>query len=110
MGLPWVQPVAAGAPAGAQPWYMADWLQSPFNCSWSLKGLGGGVTGTYAVEVTMDDPNIVASPKVFDVVAGQTADAFGNVAAPVLAMRVNFGTGPVGGGVVFRVVQGMTSR
>ena len=110
MALPWVQPVAAGAPAGAQIWYMADWMQSPFNSSWSVEGLGGGVSGTYNVEATLDDPNVVSVPEVFDVVSAQTADAFGNIVAPVLAIRVNFTTGPVGGGVTFRVVQGMTSR
>jgi hypothetical protein len=111
MGPFWVQTVAAASPAGAQTPYAADWLQSPFQVGWSVEGLGGGVTGTYNIEATLDDVNAVASPTYFAVASGLSANASGTIGpGPVAFIRVNFTVGPAGGNPVFRLIQGMTSR
>lgn len=110
MGLPWVQTVVAAAPAGAQTPYAADWMQTPFSTQWSVEGIGGGVTGTYNVEYTLDDVNAVASPTWFASVSAATANGTGFIGQPVQFIRVNFTTGPVGGNTTFRILQGMSAR
>lgn len=110
MSMPWVQTVAAAAPAGGQTPYAADWMQSPFQASWSVEGLGGGVTGQYNIEATYDDINGGVTPEWFQVRSGQTVDDNGSITQPVMWIRINFTTGPVGGSVKFRVIQGMTAR
>lgn len=110
MGMPWVQTIAAAAPAGAQTPYAADWMQSPYAAAWSVEGLGGGVSGTYTVEYTFDDVNSVASPTWFPIAGAATTNERGVLTEPALWIRVNFATGPVGGSAKFRIVQGMTAR
>jgi len=110
MGLPYVQTIVAAAPAGAQAPYAADWMQSPFDCTWSLEGLGS-TTGTYSIEYTMDDVNAVASPTWTQIVpANQTINRQGQITFPVMFLRVNFSVGPVGGNCTFVVLQGMSAR
>lgn len=110
MGMPFVQTIAAGAPAGAQAPYSCDWMQSPFGVSWSMEGLGA-VTGTYTIEQTMDDLNNSAITPVWtSILADLTANAQGNIGTPCTFVRARFTTGPVGGSVRFRCIQGMSSR
>lgn len=105
-----VQTVPIGSPAGAQPWFTADWMQSPFSVSWSVEGLGGGPTGTFSIETTQDNVNDVASPVVNAVTSGATANAQGVLGpGPVWGIRVNFTVGPTAA-VRFLCTQGMTSR
>lgn len=78
--------------AGSTDWIPLDHRTSPFNV-----GFGVVVSGTvsYTVEHTFDDP--ASSPAVFDHpdVAAAVANADGNYAFPVRAMRltVDSGTG-----------------
>jgi hypothetical protein len=108
MAMPWVQTVGAASVAGGQSWYSADFMQSPFDAVYSVEGTSSIVSATYNVETTLDDVNVVASPEVFTVVSG-TADATGGLPFCRFA-RINVTTGPVGGSITFRILQGMSSR
>ncbi len=109
MAMPWVQTVGAASVAGAQSWYSADYMQSPFDATYSVEGTSSVVSATYNVEYTLDDVNVVASPKVFTVVHATTIDTTGTLPFCRFA-RINATTGPSGGTITFRVLQGMSAR
>lgn len=112
MGMPFVQVTNNGtAAAGAQAPYNCDWMESPFECSYSVEIPSGGAA-TFTVETTLDDVNTVASASVVwnTVTASGTVNATGSLTTPVLFARVNYSAGPTTHPVTFRVIQGMSSR
>jgi hypothetical protein len=102
--------VGTGSPAGAQAPYNCDWMQTPFGLSWSVENLGTAVTGTFSVQQTFDDVNTVAAPVWTDVVTAATGNANGLITEPIQFLRINVTTGPSGGSITFRTIQGMSSR
>lgn len=72
--------------ATASGWIVLDTYANPFNVGFAVVLTG---TATYTVQHTFDDP--ASSPTVFShpTVAAQTANADGNYAFPVRAIRVN---------------------
>jgi hypothetical protein len=82
---------------------------SPFNVGFAVD-LSAGATLTYTVEHTFDDvfdPSFDAGTATWfpnSVVAGETADADGNYAFPITAIRLNV-TAYTGGTATFTVIQ-----
>ena len=97
MGKPVTLSVAAtGSTVYSPTVWIPDRHLNPFNI-----GFAGVISGsiTYGVQHTYDDPNVVANPTWFDhaTVVTQTANAQGNYAYPVAAIRVvsTLGSGTV---------------
>lgn len=91
--------------------FMCDWMEAPFNVSWSVEGIGGGVTMTYNVEATLDDLNDTSITPVWTaLVTGLAINESGSVTQPIRALRCKPTGGPAGGSPVFRCIQGMTAR
>lgn len=84
-----------------------DRWQSPFNVSYSV-ALSG--SATYGVEFTLDDPNGSFAPVWMSDAnngAGTVANAVGNYAFPVRAMRLNVTA--LTGSIRLNVIQGTTA-
>jgi len=86
--------------ATSSPWVKLDYRQSPFNVGFGCVVSGGGSL-TYKVEHTFDDTNdTTITPTAFthSTVSGNTANADGNYAFPVQAVRITvtvYGSGSV---------------
>ena len=97
--------VIAKSGTGQSAWIPMDYKQSPFNV-----GLGAVVSGTvtYQIEHTLDDPfdsSITPTAFVHTSLVGKTANADGNYAFPLRAIRINNTAGT--GTTTLTILQGL---
>lgn len=96
--------VVTQSAAGTTAWIPLDYKQNPFNV-----GLGLVISGTNTADVehTFDDP-FTGTPTAFkhSTLVGKTANADGNYAFPVRAVRLNV-TAWTSGSATLTILQGL---
>lgn len=99
------QSIAVSSQAASNP-VPLDWKRTPFAIGFCVE-LSGGATLTYTVQHTFDDINNGETAVWFDhsSVTGKTANADGNYAFPVTAIRLNV-TAYTSGTATLKALQG----